>query len=215
MTVKDKYIPKPSLRRFPSYFAYLTEKRQAGWEWISSAIIAEDLGLHSVQVRKDLALTSVVGRPRIGFKIDDLLNDFRRLLDYENVKPAIIIGTGHLGSALLAYNGFEDFGLQLVAACDSDVSRQGDVVNGVTIMPIEKMGELIRESNIQIGVVCVPRDAAQEVCDALIKEGILAIWNFAPQHIQVPDDIVLQNENIAASLSILSKRLNDRLTGGA
>lgn len=210
-TVKAKstYIPQPSLRRFPTYFAYLKEQQAAGKIWVSSAVMAEELNLHPVQVRKDLALTSVVGRPRTGFNIADLLSDFRRLLDYDHVKPAVLVGSGHLGSALLAYQGFQEFGLKLVAACDSDPEKIGRELGGVRIFPMEALAGIVREQQVRIGIITVPAAAAQTACDRLLSAGIRAIWNFAPIHLSVPKGVILQHENIAVSLSVLSKRLYD------
>ncbi len=206
---KKVYIPQPSLRRFPTYFAYLKEQQAAGKIWISSAVMAEELNLHPVQVRKDLALTSVVGRPRTGFNINDLLLDFRRLLDYDNVKPAVLIGSGHLGSALLAYQGFGEFGLKLVAAFDSNSDKVGSEVGGIKIYPMADLKKIIQKNQIKIGIITVPAAEAQNACDMLVDAGIKAIWNFAPIHLIAPKNIILQHENIATSLSVLSKRLYD------
>lgn len=202
-------IPPPSLRRFPIYFAYLKEQQAAGKIWISSAVMADELNLHPVQVRKDLALTSVVGRPRTGFNINDLLLDFRRLLDYDNVKPAVLIGSGHLGSALLAYQGFGEFGLKLVAAFDSDPQKVNTEVSGVKVHALEDLKKIVQKQKIKIGIITVPATEAQNACDILLEAGIKAIWNFAPIHLFAPKNIILQHENIAVSLSVLSKRLYD------
>lgn len=206
---KNSYIPQPSLRRFPMYFAYLKEQQAAGKTKISSAVMAEDLNLHPVQVRKDLALTSVVGRPRIGFDINDLILDFRRLLDYDNTKSAVLIGCGHLGSALLAYNGFGEFGLKLVAAFDEDKNKVDRIVGGVKILPMKDLKNTVQDKEIKIGIITVPAAEAQKACNQLVDAGIKAIWNFAPIHLIVPKSIILQHENIAVSLSVLSKRLYD------
>lgn len=202
-------IPHPSLRRFPTYFAYLKEQQAAGKIWISSAVMADELNLHPVQVRKDLALTSVVGRPRTGFNINDLLLDFRRLLDYDNIKPAVLIGSGHLGSALLAYQGFGEFGLKLVAAFDSNPQKLGTEVSGVKVHAMEDLKKIVHKQKIRIGIITVPAAEAQNACDMLLEAGIKAIWNFAPIHLIAPKNIILQHENIAVSLSVLSKRLYD------
>lgn len=207
---QDPYLPQPSLRRLPMYFAYLKEQQEIGLKTISSSRIAEDLGLHAVQVRKDLALTQVVGRPRTGFDIHSLLTDIRRLLDYDNIKPALLIGTGHLGSALLAYRGFAEFGLKLVAACDDSPYKIGQTIGGVEVRPTTEIKDLIRQHSIQIGILTTPAAVAQDCCDLLVKGGIKAIWNFAPIHLTVPKGIVLQHENIAVSLSVLSKKLSDQ-----
>ncbi len=203
-------MPQPALRRLPIYFGYLKQLQERGVKIISSSTIAEDLNLHPVQVRKDMALTRVSGKPRTGFKVDDLIDDLARMLDYNNLKNAIIVGTGHLGSALLNYGGFEGYGLNLMAAFDLDKNQVGRKIGGVVIRSMDDLRDIIAENDVQIGVITVPQKAAQDVCDQLVDAGIKAIWNFAPTHLQVPAGVILQNENIAASLSVLSKRLSDQ-----
>lgn len=206
---ETKNLPQPSLRRMPLYFAYLKELAEAGQKRISSAVIAAELNLHPVQVRKDLALTEVTGRPRTGFDVQALLTDIRRLLDYDNVKKAVVVGAGHLGKALLAYHGFQEFGLQLVAAVDSNPGVIGSRVGEVEVAAMEDLPRLVRDGQIRIGIITTPAAVAQDCCDRLVAAGIEAIWNFAPIHLQVPEQVVLQHENIAVSLSLLSKRLSD------
>lgn len=203
-------MPQPALRRLPIYFGYLKQIQERGVKIISSSTIAEDLNLHPVQVRKDMALTRVSGKPRTGFKVDDLIEDLARMLDYNNLKNAVVVGTGHLGSALLNYDGFEGYGLNLMAAFDADADQVGKKIGNVMIQPMDKMRDIIVENDVKIGVITVPQKAAQDVCDQMVDAGIEAIWNFAPTHLQVPEGVILQNENIAASLSVLSKRLSDQ-----
>lgn len=203
-------MPQPALRRLPIYFGYLKQIQERGVKIISSSTIAEDLNLHPVQVRKDMALTRVSGKPRTGFKVDDLIEDLARMLDYNNLKNAVVVGTGHLGSALLNYEGFEGYGLNLIAAFDANPEQVGSQIGKVVIQSMEKMRDIIVEHDVKIGVITVPQKAAQDVCDQMVDAGIEAIWNFAPTHLQVPEGVILQNENIAASLSVLSKRLSDQ-----
>lgn len=209
-TEMELNMPQPALRRLPIYFGYLKQLQERGIKIISSSTIAEDLNLHPVQVRKDMALTRVSGKPRTGFKVDDLIEDLARMLDYNNLKHAIVVGSGHLGSALLNYGGFEGYGLKLVAALDTDPKQIGRKISGVVIRSMEDLRQIVAENDVQIGVITVPQKAAQDVCDQLVDAGIKAVWNFAPTHLQVTDGIIVQNENIAASLSVLSKRLSDQ-----
>ncbi|MDI9470214.1 MAG: redox-sensing transcriptional repressor Rex [Bacillota bacterium] len=203
-------MPQPALRRLPQYFGYLVQQREQGVEIISSSRIAEDLNLHPVQVRKDMALTRVSGKPRTGFNVQALIDELARMLDYNNLKNAVVVGCGHLGSALLNYRGFQGYGLNLMAGFDSDPKLVGSRVGEVPIYPLDELDSVVREHQVQIGVITVPRDHAQHVCDLLLAAGIKAIWNFAPTHLSTPEDIIVQNENIAASLSVLSKRLSDQ-----
>lgn len=209
-TESELNMPQPALRRLPIYFGYLKQIQERGVKIISSSTIAEDLNLHPVQVRKDMALTRVSGKPRTGFKVDDLIEDLARMLDYNNLKNAVVVGTGHLGSALLNYDGFEGYGLNLIAAFDANPSQTGQKIGQVVIQSMDNLRDVIIENDVKIGVITVPQKVAQDVCDQLVDAGIEAIWNFAPTHLQVPEGVILQNENIAASLSVLSKRLSDQ-----
>ncbi len=203
-------MPQPALRRLPQYFGYLVQQQEQGIRIISSSRIAEDLNLHPVQVRKDMALTRVSGKPRTGFDVQALIDELARMLDYNNLKNAVVVGCGHLGSALLNYRGFHGYGLNLMAGFDNDPGLVGSRVGDVPIYALDELDAVVREHHVQIGVITVPRDHAQDVCDRLVAAGIKAIWNFAPTHLSAPDDIIVQNENIAASLSVLSKRLSDQ-----
>ena len=210
---KNEYpiLPLPVLRRLPFYYTYLLEQQEEGLVSVSSSQMAEDLNLHPVQVRKDLAMTQVSGRPRTGFNVDDLVTRLREMLGYNDVKPALIVGAGHLGAALVNYAGFEGFGLRFVAAFDNDEEIVGTEFGDLTVQPMYKLKRAIDEHNIRIAVITVPGPVSQEVCDMLVSTGkIKAVWNFAPNHLQVPKGVILQNENIAASLSVLSKRLMDQ-----
>lgn len=204
-------VPLPVLRRLPFYYSYLIEQAEEGLISISSSQIADDLNLHPVQVRKDLAMTKVSGRPRTGFNVQALIDRLRDMLGYNDMKSAIIIGAGKLGSALIGYRGFEGFGLRFVAAFDTDDERVGQKIEHVEILSMKDIESYIQEHKIQIAVLTVPAVVAQDICDRLVNTGMIkAVWNFAPKHLQVPKGVILQNENIAASLSVLSKRMMDQ-----
>ena len=198
------------LRRLPQYLNYLKTLDPHTVTRISAPAIAEALNLNEVQVRKDLALVSGGGRPKIGFVLKQLIKDLEEFLGYNSINKAVLIGVGHLGRALLSYGEFENFGLKIVVAFDNDDSVTGKVFGGKEVFPMRKLKDLCQRMNIHIGIITVPSEHAQEVCDLLIDAGILAIWNFAPTHLTVPNDILLQNENMALSLAILSKRLKEK-----
>lgn len=200
-------ISKATLSRLPQYLRILKKlKKEENVENISSTTIAEILKLNSIQVRKDLALVShQEGRPGIGFNVDDLIKDLEDVLGLENVTDAILVGAGRLGQALLNYSGFEG-NFNIVMAFDNDKSK----CNNKNIFHINNIKEQIKEKNIKIGIITVQRVAAQEVCDILVDSGIKAIWNFAPVTLKVPDDVIIKNEDLSASLMILSKKLHER-----
>lgn len=205
-------ISKATIGRLPAYHRYLTEKKAEGERTVSSTAIAEALHLSAVQVRKDLAaISSAAGKPKLGFDVGDLIADIDRLLGYDNVSDAVLVGAGGLGSALVGYDGFKNYGLNIVAAFDADPARVGTTVGGIKVFPADELARLVRRLNVLIGIVAVPREAAQGVADELIKGGVRAIWNFAPVHLNVPENIAVKNEDMAASLAILSKRLAEIL----
>ena len=205
-------VSKATIGRLPAYHRYLQEKLAAGEKTVSSTAIAEDLHLNAVQVRKDLsAIAREAGKPKLGFAVADLIADIDRFLGYDNLNDAVLVGVGGLGKALAGYVGFKNYGLNIVAAFDADPARVGTTVGGIKVFPADELARLVRRLNVLIGIVAVPREAAQGVADELIKGGVRAIWNFAPVHLNVPENIAVKNEYMAASLAILSKRLAEIL----
>ena len=164
-----------------------------------------------MQVRKDLALVSDGGRPKIGYNRERLVADIEDFLGYGDTNDAVLIGAGKLGRALLGYSGFAEYGLNIVAAFDSNDAIIGTSNSGKPIMHLSRLAETCRRFKVKIGIITVPAEHAQAVCDLLIENGIMAIWNFAPKHLSVPDHILVQNENMAASLALLSKHLNEHM----
>lgn len=199
-------ISKATLIRLPQYLRILKKLRKEKVETISSTIIAEKLKLNSIQVRKDLALVShEEGKPGIGFNVEELIKDLEKVLGLDNVSDAIIVGAGRLGQALLNYSGFEG-NFNIVMAFDIDEEK----CNGKNIFNINDIKEITKEKNIKIGIITVQKESAQQVCDLLIECGIKAIWNFAPITLNVPEDVIIKNEDLSASLMILSKKLHER-----
>ena len=204
-------ISNSVLKRLPVYLSYLKSLPEDAPENISATTLAAALNMGEVQVRKDLALVSDGGRPKIGYQRLGLVEDIEQFLGYDNTNDAVLIGAGKLGRALLGYSGFSEYGLNIVAAFDENDAIIGTSKNGKPIMHLSRLGEICRREQIKIGIITVPAEQAQGVCDLLISNGILAIWNFAPKHLNVPDHILVQNENMAASLALLCKHLNEQM----
>ncbi|MBP0980089.1 MAG: redox-sensing transcriptional repressor Rex [Oscillospiraceae bacterium] len=206
-----KQISKRTLYRLPIYLSLLQEKAKEGVEYISATTIANLLDLNHVQVRKDLSCASSAGRPKVGYETNVLISDLQEFLDYNNTKNAIIVGAGDLGKALLGYNGFTSYGLNVVAAFDSDENLCGTNVKGKPIYHISQMEEVINSLDVHIGIITTPAKFAQRTCDNLVKFGVKGIWNFAPTSLTVPKGVIVQNENMATSLAVLSNKLNEEL----
>ena len=203
----QKAISKSVLKRLPGYLAYL---KSVDATYISATALANALGMGEVQVRKDLAMVSNGGRPKIGYLRENLIEDISQFLGYDNTTDAILVGAGKLGQALLGYSGFEAYGLNILAAFDA--APQGSKsVEGKPILPMEELVGFCRENKVLMGIITVPASFAQQVADELIHCGIKAIWNFAPTHLDVPDNILVQNENMATSLALLSMHLQAQM----
>ena len=202
---EEKEISKATIARMPLYLHFLQEENSKGAQYISSTVIAQNISVSSVLVRKDLALvSSEAGRPRLGFAVSRLIVDIEKFLGYDNLSDAIVVGAGGLGRAFLGYEGFKNNGLNVVAAFDVDKTLIGTRVAGKEILPLERLTEFVKEHKIRIGIITVPKHAAQEVLNALVAAGIKAVWNFAPAPLRVPKDIVLKTEDLAASLAMLA-----------
>ena len=209
----EKEISRATLKRLPTYLSYLKALPAEASANISATALAAGLHMGEVQVRKDLALVSDGGRPKIGYNREHLIADIENFLGYGNSNDAVLIGAGKLGRALLGYGGFAEYGLNIVAAFDANDTLIGTTNGGKPIMHLSRLSEVCQRYKIKIGIITVPAEYAQGVCDLLIENGILAIWNFAPKHLNVPDGILVQNENMAASLALLCKHLNERMQG--
>ncbi len=206
----NESISKQTLRRLPVYLHYLKSLPEHPCN-ISATAIAQGLGLNDVQVRKDLAAVSCGGRPKVGYVCEELIADIECFLGFDDADSAVIVGAGNLGRALLSYGGFEKYRLNILAAFDVDDAMIGRTYAGKRILPLERLGNLCGRLNVGIGIITVPAQAAQEVCDILVASGVGAIWNFAPTHLRVPSHVLVQNENMAASLAVLSKHLSVKL----
>ena len=192
-----------TIKRLPLYLRILKGKKEENIKNISSTTIANELKLNSIQVRKDLAAVSKEdGKPGVGFEIDKLIDDINEFLDLNQTKNVIIVGAGRLGQALLNYNQFENE-INVVMAFDKDKSK----CNGKNIRYIDEMSEVIKEMDIHIGIITVPKEEAQNVCDFMVQNGIEAIWNFAPVYLEVPKGVAVKNEDLSVSLSILIKQM--------
>ncbi len=212
--MQHKEISKAMLKRLPIYLSYIKSMPDNGQSHISATALATALGMGEVQVRKDLATVCHGGRPKIGYPIHVLQEDLESFLGYNNTNNAVLIGAGKLGKALLGYTGFAEYGLNIVAGFDSDEALWGKTKSGKNVLPISQLPDVCKKQKICIAVLTVPAEFAQDVCNQLIEIGIQAIWNFAPTHLEVPSHILVHNENMAASLALLSKHLTEHMGKG-
>ena len=201
-------IPKATLGRLPQYLQYLKGLPAVKGATISATAIARGLSLGDVQVRKDLATVSGAGKPKIGYELEKLIRDLESHLGYERLTNAVLVGAGKLGRALLDYDGFEEFGVKIVAGFDCNEKALQLGRNAKEILPIKDISSYCKENNVKLGIITVGQGSAQEVCDALVASGIEAIWNFAPCNLRIPSNVILKQENLALSLAYLNNQIS-------
>ena len=206
-------IPEPSLRRLPQYHYYLAELLSKGIAQVSCTAIGRDLKFVPVQVRKDLQFTGVIGRPRVGYSVSELVIAIESFLGWDVVNQAILVGVGNLGTAILGHERFSQFGLQVVAAFDVDPSKIGQSIHGKTVLALEGLADIASQMGIHIGIITTPAAVAQTVAEKMVKTGIQAIWNFAPIKLNVPQHMIVHNEDLYSSLASLSCKLARRFRG--
>lgn len=206
---EEKTIPKSTLSRLPAYLRYLKGEREKGVAFVSSASLAEDMDLSAVCVRKDLSLVaSAPGKPRFGFEIKELISDIERQLGYHRRTNAVVMGAGGLGRAILAYEGFSYYGIDIVAAFDCSPEKIGSF-SGKTVYPVERLKETVERFQVKTAVLTVPRLAAQAACDTLVAAGIKSVLSFAPVYLTVPEGVRVKYVDLAVSLASLSESLSE------
>ena len=208
--MESNKVSKKTLSRLPVYLEYLKALPEQQ-DQISATTIAKALGLGDVQVRKDLAKICDTGRRRTGRSREQLIHDIENYLDFVTETGAVLVGTGKLGQALLEYGGFQESGLNLMAGFDicPPSNRKGSCAK--PIYPMSRLETFCKHYDVRIGVIAVPSESAQAVCDCLIDCGVRAIWNFAPIRLKVPDHVVVRSENLALSLTSLRLELKNQV----
>ena len=199
------------VKRLPAYLQMLRVLQGEGHEYVSGTVLATTHSLEPVVVRKDLALTGAVGKPRRGFRIAELILAIERFVGWDNQTKAVLVGVGNLGTALLGYQGFENLGLRIAGAFDQDPSKIGKWIQGRKVQPISQLAAFVRRGGIRLGVLTVPAAVAQETASLMIRAGIRGIWNFSPARLEVPAGVVTQKEDLAEGLAVLSHKLQHLL----
>ena len=202
-------IPKATLGRLPQYLAYLKGLPEIKGATISATAIAKGLSLGDVQVRKDLAAVSGTGKPKVGYEREALISDIEHHLGYQELTNAVLVGAGKLGRALLDFDGFSEYGVNIIAGFDCNEHAIKIGKNATEILPIKDLSSYCRQHNVKLGIITVGQGSAQEVCDALVASGICAIWNFAPCALRVPANVALKQENLALSLAHLKSQISN------
>lgn len=208
--MKMKLSYAPSIRRLPSYLHIIRAFQRTGEPYISGTWIANELNLEPIQVRKDLAITGIVGKPKKGYPVEQLISAIEHYLAWDVEQKAIIVGAGNLGSALTGYQEFRNHGLHIVAAFDSDPAKVGKFVHQIQIYKLDQLKEIVEAMKVTLAILTVPSPYAQSSCDALVAAGIRAIWNFTNVKLKVPDDVLVQREDLLSGYAILSVMMRTR-----
>lgn len=199
-----------ALQRLPLYLRVLRNLEREGLRYASGAGIAQALGFDPIVVRKDLARTGVRGTPRVGFPIARLIAKLETLTGADTDLTAVLAGVGKLGSALLSYPGFRKQGLSIAAGFDAAPERCNIILSGTPVFPVSSLTETVMRLGATLGILTVPADRAQRVAEQMVAGGIRAIWNFTPTQLDVPEDILVQREDLAVSLAVLLHRIRER-----
>ena len=202
-------VPEPTLRRLPWYLAYAQLVQQSGETFLSSTQIAGNIAVDASKVAKDLSFVQISGRTRVGYDVNELVDVLERFLGFTKSHKAYLFGVGSLGGALMHDNGLSQFGLEIVAGFDVKFELAGTSINRIPIHHLERFASLQKQTGVNIGILTVPVDKAQETADMMIDGGIQAIWNFTPFRIRVPESIIVQNTSIYAHLAVMFNRLNE------
>jgi len=193
-------VPLAVIRRLPMYYRHLHLLQEKGVERVSSQQLALTMGITSSQLRQDLSLFGEFGQQGIGYQVDTLYQEISKILGLEQKYPAVLVGVGNLGRAILNYQGFHKRGLELKAAFDKDPLLCGNSIGGIPILAVNVLPDFLRREPITIGIITVPASAAQQAADTLTAGGIRAIWNFAPRTLTVPAEIQVEDTHIGDGL---------------
>jgi len=201
-------VPEPTLRRLPWYLSNIKLMKEKGEQYVSSTQISKEINIDASQIAKDLSYVNISGRTRVGYNIDALIEVLESFLGFTNMHKAFLFGVGSLGAALLRDSGLHHFGLEIVAAFDVNPELVGKDLNGIPIYHSDDFEAKMKEYDVNIGVLTVPINIAQEITDKMVDGGIKAVWNFTPFRIRVPENIVVQNTSLYAHLAVMFNRLN-------
>ena len=208
--MKETEISRPALGRIPMYLRFLKGLPES-MQNISSTVIAKELGLGEVQVRKDLGALCGSGKPKVGYQREELIGSLEKFMTGDKVE-AVIVGAGRLGKALLDYSGFEDFGIWIIDAVVSDAVQDTITECCKPIIHTSEFTAFCKVHNIKIGIIAVPSESAQSVSNLFYENGVRLMWCFAPCQLYKPADAVIQYENLALSLAHLKMQIKESQT---
>ena len=203
-----KEISKAVIKRLPRYYRYLGELMEEKVERISSNDLSKKMHVTASQIRQDLNNFGGFGQQGYGYNVEYLYTEIGKILGLDTIHPMIILGAGNLGQALANYGDFEKRGFRLVGIFDINPVLEGISVRGIEIRMINSLPEFIRENQVEIAILTLPKNKAKEMAKVLIDNGIKAIWNFAHTDLDAPEDVIVENVHLSESLMALSYNLS-------
>ncbi|MCM1071304.1 MAG: redox-sensing transcriptional repressor Rex [Alistipes timonensis] len=207
--VQRDLIPEPALRRLPWYLAYVTLLRERGDEFVSSTQISRELKVDASQIAKDLSFLNIRGKTRIGYEVPLLEHKLEEFLGFRRSHRAVVVGAGSLGGALMQDSGLNRYGLNIVAAFDTNPALAGKECAGIPVYPLADLASVVRREGATVGIITVPVEHAQSAADLLTEAGVKALWNFTPFRLSAPEGVVLTNTSIYAHLAVMYNRMED------
>ena len=208
MEQRPDSVPDPAVKRLSLYLRQLEAFARKGRKTVSSKQLGESLSLTDAQVRKDLAYFGQFGHPGIGYRVDELIVQVRKILGTDKIWNVVLVGAGNLGRALLAYKGFNAKGFRLVAVFDNDPTKVGRKLAAFVVQPLTELQATVQAHAVRLAIMAVPADFAQDVADQLVTAGVRGLLNFAPVSITVPKDVALNSVDVAVQLEQLSFQVN-------
>ena len=203
----SRNFPLPSIQRLPVYLRFLKEQRDRGEYVVSCTRIAEEFGQLSVQVRKDLSITGIIGRPKVGYRISELIEAIEDFLGWNTKTSACLVGAGSLGKAILGYVGFVEHGLDVRCAFDVAPEVVGTTIHGRPVYHVSEIKAIGTQHQFVVGILTVPAVAAQRIANTLLEVGVRAFWNYTPARLELPSGIICENVKLSASFAVLSCRM--------
>ncbi|MDD2415058.1 MAG: redox-sensing transcriptional repressor Rex [Eubacteriaceae bacterium] len=206
----SKKVSMTVVKRLPKYYQYLSDLSDRDVEKISSKELANMMGLTASQIRQDLNSFGAYGQQGYGYKVEELKDAIRDILGLNQPYNCVIIGSGNLGRAISHYERFKNEGIHIKAMFDVDHGRVGKTVGKIPVYHMDDLEQFVKENEINICILCVPREVGQEIANRICKIGIKAILNFVPLDLTVPEDVVVENVNITDSLFTLTFLLSEK-----
>jgi redox-sensing transcriptional repressor len=205
----SKNISMAVIRRLPKYHRYLGDLLDKDVQRISSKELSDIIGFTASQIRQDLNNFGGFGQQGYGYNVEDLHMEIGKILGLDKAYNAIIIGAGNLGQAIANYSGFKKAGFNVKALFDADCNKVGKKIKNLEILDDNMLEEYLKENNIDIAILCIPKEGAQSLVERLVGLGITGIWNFAPLDLEVPSNVIVENVNLTESLFTLSYLMKD------